>query len=282
MMVRSAAVTWKVKNVADENEYFEHLTSLVQDVVARGAELVVLPELHVLELLSLYPECPEESVPSLLSQYAERIEMRLRELAMQTGATVVGGSHFREASSGFLNTCCTALPSGVMSYQDKNLLTTYEREIWNLERGVGLRKPEPHLGVLVCYDCEFPDAALALSEADAWIICVPSWTETLHGFRRVRWSCQSRALENQVYVIQASLVGGFGRQPVPDSIGGSAIIAPSGDPFSEDEIIVETPLNVESAILADLHLDKIQHSRNAAETSNWQDRHASDWRLLRD
>ncbi len=74
-------------------------------------------------------------------------------------------------------------------------MTPFERD-WGISGGAPLRVFDTALGkiaVLICYDSEFPLLARALAEAGAEVILVPSCTERVSGFHRVRTGSMARA-----------------------------------------------------------------------------------------
>lgn len=265
--VKVAAVSWKIRNISQEQEFFDHLERLVHQ--AGEADLIVLPELPILELLSLHADAPESAIPLILEQYASRYEDELERLEREVRGRVVGGSHIRANQ----NVC---LFQGRL--QPKNILTQWEAAEWNLSPGRGLF-PVGAIGVTICYDVEFPAAGRALAEAGVFVHCVPSYTETQHGFQRVRWSCHARAIENQVFVVHAALVGSLGREPVPSTYGSSAILTPSVPPFPDSSILAETPLGEEAVAFAELDLDALLKCRDQGDVRNWHDRNKGDWRI---
>lgn len=271
-----AAVAFKLRPVRGTGEYFAHLTDLIQRAYDGESDVVVLPELHVLELLSLVPDLPEHKVAPYLAQFADESEEWLERISNSSDLTIVGGSHIRKEGEAFFNVGILCRPGQAPVRYAKNNLTRYEREMWNLTPGRGLALSDG-LGVTVCYDSEFPAAALALGEAGAWVQATPAWTETVRGFRRVRNGLLARAVETQSYMVHASLVGDFGREPVPASYGSSAVIAPSVEPFPEDPILEETPLGEEGIALALLDRALVEEARTRGEVSNWDDRARGDW-----
>ena len=276
---RVATVAWKLRRVNGDAGYFGHFHDLVSMAHDEGAQIVVFPELHVLELLPLAGDIVERNGAKYLVQYSEAVETWLQRISFSSGMTIVGGSHFRFAEDGvsIKNVCAIARPDQPLIFAEKNNLTVYEEEVWSVVPGNGLRTFEPHAGVTVCYDVEFPKSGRALADAGCLLHCVPAWTETQRGFQRVRWTCLARAIENQNFVVHSSLLGGFGREPVPFSFGSSAIIAPSVDPFPVEAILRETELNEEGVVLADLDFDLLDEARNRGEVRNWRDRDSGDF-----
>ena len=101
-------------------------------------------------------------------------------------------------------------PDGRLAFQDKMAMTRFEAERWGVAAGAGPQvfdTPWGRLGVSICYDAEFPKHVRAQVEAGAWLVLVPTCTDSLHGFNRVRFACQARALENQCFVAMAPTVG---------------------------------------------------------------------------
>lgn len=284
--MRVAAVNWRIRPVQGVQEFLQHREELVQRALDRGAQLVVLPELHVLELLSSRPDLSEREGIAWLADLEADLEWTPQ------GAVVVDGSQpvWRGEGKGrcLLNVCKVRIPSAGVLEQPKLVLTQYERKDWGMKPGDGLswfevgdHKPAVRAGVTVCYDCEFPDSGRELAEEGVQVQVVPAFTETRYGFQRVRWSCQARAVENQVFVIHASLTGSLGREPVPQATGSSAVLCPSIEPFPVSAVLAETPQDEEGIAVAELDFAMQEHARSHGDVRNWQDRYAADWRVVK-
>ena len=280
MTVRVAAINWKIRNIRSDGEFWNHAYEFIEQADDHGAQLVVLPELFSLELLTLQPKLREKDSPKYLVQYWDDIVNWLSRIAQNSGMAIVGGSHFYETQEGYKNISPIAFPDGNVYLQEKNKLTVYERSDWGIIQGHGVQPLPGRLGVSVCYDSEFPEGPRVLAENGMLIHAIPSWTETRRGFQRVRWCGLARAVENQIFVIHSSLVGDLGKEPIPESYGTSAIIAPSIAPFPMEAVLAESKLNEDDIIVAGLEFDALFASRNEGEVSNWQDREASSWTLL--
>lgn len=281
LTIRVAATSWALRRVKSDSGYFGHFHDLVNEAHSEGAELLVLPELHVLELLPLVRELKPKDAARYLVQYADAVEEWIGRISESSGMIIVGGSHFKDTEDGIKNVCAVGIPGQGVVLTEKNNLTAYEKKPWKLAPGRGLVQFPNALGVNICYDSEFPEAARALAETGTLLLCVPSWTENQRGFQRVRWSCLARAVENQIFVIHSALVGDLGREPVPSTFGSSAIISPSIEPFPTEAVLRETPLGEEKMVLANLNFDLLIKARTGGEVSNWEDRSAGDWTVRR-
>lgn len=279
--MRVGAVAFKLAHARSDGDFFGHMYDFVESAHQNGVQLLVFPEFAILELVHLFPDIEEIDVPKYLAQYAQQYEDWLVRMSQNSGIALVGGSHFTNGQLGFKNSCFSVWPDGTRGTVVKNKLTQYESQVWNLRPGNGLIKmPDAEIGNLICYDSEFPEAARVLCESGVKILNVPAFTETRHGFQRVRWCAHARAIENQVFVIHASLLGDLGREPVPATYGSSAVICPSITPFPQSGMLAETPLNEEGIAIADLDMSLLDKAREEGDVRNWFDRSAENWRLL--
>src|SRR5690606_31384025 len=129
------------------------------------------------------------------------------------------------------------------------------------------------IGILICYDVEFPELARILAKDDMQILFVPFWTDTKNGFLRVKRCAQARAIENECYV---AIAGSVGNLPQVDSLdiqyAQSAVFSPSDFAFPHDAIMSETTPNTEMTLIVDLDLSKLEFIRNEGSVRNFLDR----------
>ncbi len=274
--MRIAAVNWEIEPGTPDS-FLVHLERIVKQCVAGGANLVVLPECIDLEVLGF---APGDDMPSLAAYLADTSAPRIGamgELSATYGITLVGGSVLVREGDQIRNRC-HIFESGHLTFQDKLVMTQFELMEWGVSAGTGLAKPrDKRLGVTVCYDCEFPVSGRLLAERGCLVQFVPSYTETQHGFQRVRWSCKARAIENQNFVVHTSLVGNLGGEPVPSTFGNSAILTPSCAPFPADAVLAETEFGVEGIAFADLDFAQLEIARSTGDVRNWNDRDRGHW-----
>jgi predicted amidohydrolase len=156
-------------------------------------------------------------------------------------------------------------PGGIVGHQDKQIMTRFERETWFVEAGQGLpvfETPLGRIGVLICYDSEFPLLARRMAEAGAEVILVPSCTDTLAGFTRVRVGAMARALENQCITVHSPTVGLAEWCPaVDENVGSAAIYGPPDRGFPPTGIFTETTLNAPGWAVAEVDLAAVHEVR---------------------
>ncbi len=132
-----------------------------------------------------------------VSALLPRVDALHRDLAAKHDIWILAASAPRRRADGrFVNAARLFSPDGSSAHQDKLLMTRFEREEWGIVGGDQLNvfvTPFGRLAVLICYDSEFPLLARAAVEAGAQVLLVPSCTETMRGYWRVRLGSQARA-----------------------------------------------------------------------------------------
>jgi predicted amidohydrolase len=131
--------------------------------------------------------------------------------------------------------------------------------------GSGLAVFDTRIGkvaISICYDVEFPELARVAARSGASLLLVPSCTDERQGYLRVRYCAQARAIENQIFVVQASTVGSLPMVPaVSLNYGQATILTPSDFAFSRDGILAEGVPNQESMVIGELNMKTIVESR---------------------
>lgn len=268
-----ASIAWKLKNISHEQAFYSHFEELLIQAKEKGAELCVFPENINFELLSLYHPFKEESIGEILSPYGDAFELEAKRLAKESGMIIVAGSHFFEIEKKIYNIAITAFPDGTTTRTYKTRLTEYEKDVTGLTRGEKLSLlKEKQLGSLICYDSEFSDSVGMLTDSGVQLLTIPYYTDSEHGYYRIRYTGLSRAVEHQIYVAQAGLVGGLGFEPVVECYGQASIIAPPIGDFPSNGILDETPKNQEGIALAHVDFEKLSLLRNTAAVRNFNDR----------
>lgn len=258
------------------NDYVGKLRVWVRTARDEGAQLLVFPEYGAMELASL----AEEKYAGDLALSIEAVAARLDDVdALHNSLAREFGVHICAASSpvkrpGQLpaNRARFFGPDGAMGHQDKQIMTRFEREEWQIGPGDTLRLFDTDLGrigILICYDVEFPLLARRLVEAGAEILLAPSCTDTLQGYWRVRIGAMARALEGQCVVVQAPTIGDAKWLAAADvNIGAAAIYGPPDGPFPETGVLAEGKLGKAGWVYADVSLEDIRAVRDNGSVLN--------------
>ncbi len=131
------------------------------------------------------------------------------------------------------------------------------------------------LGILICYDNEFPMLARTLAEQGADLILAPSCTDTVAGFYRVRIGAQARALENQIAVLHSPTVGMADWSPALDENNGrAALYVPSDYGMPPSGIVAESPELCPDGsqwLVCQLDLDEVRRLRDHGQVFTRRD-----------
>jgi predicted amidohydrolase len=243
-----------------------------------GAELLVFPEYAAIEQAACFGPDVYNDLQTTLEKVAEIAGERVAfhaELAKKHGVHILVGSGPVKKSDGrFVNSAQLVTPTGLVGEQEKIIMTPFERG-WGVTGGSPLRVFETTLGkiaVLICYDSEFPLLARALAEAGTEVILVPSCTERVSGYHRVRTGTAARALENTLATVQSPTVGDAPWSPAVDfNVGAAGIFVPPEHGVSDDGTLASGTLNAAEWVTATIDLEKLHRVRTTGEMRNFAD-----------
>ncbi len=276
--VRVGIVQYQQRRLTSFEEFSRHVEYFVDVVADYRADFVLFPELFTLQLLSIENSpIPSTEAIATLTRYTEPLKELLSRLAVGYNINIVGGSHPTLDENGeILNICYVCLRDGSIHRQAKIHPTPNERHWWNIGGGSQLQTINTDcgtIGVLICYDAEFPELARHLVDQGAQVLFVPFCTDERQSYLRVRYCAQARAVENQCYVVMAGNVGNLPNVENMDiQYAQSCILTPCDFPFARDGIAADTTPNVEMVAFADLHMADLAAARQSGTVQNLKDR----------
>ena len=279
MNVKIAAAQYDISFLENWQAYQQKIERWVAQATAQDAKILVFPEYFSMELASLFGQ---EIYSSLSKQLAAMQSLHgdftvlFKNLAQKHRCIVQAGTFPVLIETGlYRNRAYLFMPDGRFDFQDKLMMTRFENEQWLIKGGKELKCFETEYGKIainICYDSEFPLLARKQVEAGCVLILVPSCTDTLAGFHRVKIGCQARALENQCYVVQASLVGDAAWSEAVDvNVGAAAIYTPVDRGFPDNGILSEGALNAVQWVIADILPNECETVREQGQVFNHRD-----------
>jgi len=281
--VRVACVQYQMRKLKSFADFARQVGYFVDVAADYDSDFVLLPELFSVQLLSqTEAKSPKEGMRKL-SEYRDKFVDLMKGLALKHGVTIIAGSHPVREGDRLLNVSFVCLPSGLVVPQPKLHITPNERKWWGINGGSTLQAidtPVGKIGVLICYDIEFPEAARYLADQGAEIIFVPFCTDNRQGYLRVRYCAQARAIENQIYIAMAGNVGNLPDVENMDvQYGQACVLTPSDFAFARDGIKAEADSNEETVLICDLDLDDLHESRGGGTVTPRLDRRADLFRI---
>jgi predicted amidohydrolase/predicted N-acetyltransferase YhbS len=287
--VRVATVQFMMRKIETIDEFEAQVEYWIDVASDYESDFVVFPELLTLELLSI-EETKLEPVQAIekVAEYTERFVDFMQRMAVSYNINIIGGSHPTRIKLGggkseIRNIAYTFLRDGSTHETQKLHPTPSERRWWNIRGGYGANVIQTDcgpVGVMICYDSEFPELARHLVNQGALMLFVPFCTDERRGYLRVRYCAQARAVENQCYVITSGVVGNLPNVENMDiHYAESAILTPSDFPFARDGVAADTAPNTETIAISDLSLDALLTARQSGAVQNLKDRRFDLYRV---
>lgn len=264
--MKVATAAYPLDVLASWAAYEDKIARWVHEAATAGAELLVFPEYAAMELATLAGETVAADLEASLFAVSERLadaDALHARLAMEYGVHILAASGPAATQTRPVNRARLITPGGGIGVQDKQIMTRFERDIWGVIGGGPLQVFDTALGrigTLICYDSEFPLLARALSECD--LLLVPSCTEALSGYWRVRIGAMARALESQCVSIMSSIVGDANwSEALGTCTGAGGVFGPPDTGFPATGVLAEGALNQPGWTYADVDLARIAHVR---------------------
>lgn len=285
MKFRTAAVQYRLSDIADFNSFRDQVAHYVRNASEYGVQFLLFPEFMTTQLLSIGDERGNpltiDRLPSFTDAYTELFASLAREYDMY----IIGGTHVVEVEGGKRrNRAFLFHPDGRIDTQDKIHLTPTEVTEWHMSKGDGVEvfdTPFGTIAMLTCYDIEFPEIVRMARAKGADVIFCPSCTDDRHGFHRVRYCCHARTIENQIYVVTTGTVGSLRKVDfMRANYGQAAILAPNDIPFPPGGIIAEGVINDDMLVVGDVDLELLEQVRKDGSVMTWRDRRTdlyTDW-----
>ncbi|MBK0398865.1 carbon-nitrogen hydrolase family protein [Limibaculum sp. M0105] len=288
-MVRIAAAAYPIDWFDGWQQYEAKLSGWVDEAARAGAELLVFPEYGAMELASLAGKPRASDLQGSIDAVSDAMpeaDALHSKLAARYGVHILGASApVRLADGRTVNRASLFTPEGNVGIQDKLIMTRFERESWYVDPGAEARVFDTslgRLGVAVCYDSEFPLIARSMVEAGVEILLVPSCTEKLAGYWRVRIGAMARALEGQCVAVHAPTVGDVDWSEAVDSnVGAAAVYGPPDRGFPATGVLSEGVLNQAGWVYAEADRDAIAEVRADGGVLNMRHWDEQDERLGR-
>jgi len=278
--MKVATAAYPIDWLASWSAYEDKVSHWVDDAASAGADMLVFPEYGAMELASLGgAEAAGDLERSIhvVSDFLPEVDALHQDLAKQNGVHILAASAPAVQDMGRpVNRSRFFAPNGEIVVQDKQIMTRFEREHWDIVPGCPLTVIESALGrigILICYDSEFPLLGRALSECD--LILMPSCTDALSGYWRVRIGAMARALEQQCVTVMSSTVGDAPWSPaVDENVGAGGVFCPPDKGFPSTGILAEGTLNQPGWTFAEIDLAQIAMVRAdgaVLNRSHWEE-----------
>jgi predicted amidohydrolase/GNAT superfamily N-acetyltransferase len=275
-VVRLGLVQWQMRLLKSLDELYEQMEYFVDAVSTYRSDFVVFPEFFNAPLMAEYNHLSEPEAIRKLAAYTEPIRQKFVQLAVDYNVNIVTGSFPSLREDGLFNVGYLCRRNGSSEEYEKLHVTPDEEKFWGMRGGTQLRTFDTDcgkIGILICYDVEFPELARLLAGEKMDMLFVPFLTDTQNGYARVRNCAQARAIENECYVAIAGSVGNLPKVHNMDiQYAQSAVFTPCDFAFPVNGVKSEATPGTEMILIVDVDLELLTDLHSHGSVRNLKDR----------
>ncbi|RBW47603.1 carbon-nitrogen hydrolase [Psychromonas sp. B3M02] len=275
-LVRLGLIQWQMRPYKDFDELMEQAEYFVDAVASYHSDFALFPEFFNAPLMAENNHISEPQAIRELAKYTETIVQKFTDLAISYNINIITGSMPEIVDDRLYNVGYLCRRDGTKERFEKLHVTPDETKVWGMEGGHQLKAFDTDcgkIGILVCYDSEFPELSRILADEGMDILFVPFLTDTQNGYSRVRACSQARAIENECYV---AIAGGVGNLPKVHNMdiqyAQSAVFTPCDFAFPANGIKAEATPNTEMILIADVDLYLLRELHQFGSVKNLKDR----------
>lgn len=281
--VRIGAVQWQMRKMNSVDDLMSQVEFFVDAVAGYNSDFCIFPEFFNGPLMAESNDQSPRAAIRHLAEYTDEIRDSIQRLAVSYNVNIITGSMPQVRDEQIYNISYLCMRDGTTKSQEKLHITPDEQAYWGLTGGSRLDIFETDVGkvgLLICYDVEFPELSRILADKGLQILFVPYWTDTKNAYLRVRRCAQARAIENECYVVITGNVGNLPRVENMDiQYSQAAVFSPADFAFPHDAIIAEATPNTEMTLISDLDLDLLKTIHFQGSVRNTLDRRLDLYRV---
>jgi len=275
-IVRLGVVQWQMRPYKDLNDLMQQAAYFVDAVSGYKCDFALFPEFFNAPLMAKFNHLSEPEAIREMAQYTEEITRKCSELAIAYNINIITGSMPEILDKNLHNVGYLCRRDGTNERYEKIHVTPDEKKVWALQGGNAVKTFDTDcgkIGILICYDIEFPELSRLLADEGMDILFVPFLTDTQNGYSRVRHCAQARAIENECYVVIAGSVGNLPNVHNMDiQYAQSMVFTPCDFHFPTNGIKAEATPNTEMILIADVDIDLLRDLHTHGSVNNLKDR----------
>lgn len=284
-IVRLGVVQWQMrsydtpKNLMQQAEYF------IDALSGYKSDFALFPEFFNAPLMAAYNHMSEADAIRELAKFTKELTQEFSKLAVSYNINVITGSMPEMVGNTLYNVGYLCRRDGSIERFEKIHVTPDEERVWALKGGSQIKTFDTDcgkIGILICYDVEFPELSRLLADQGMNILFVPFLTDTQNGYSRIRNCAQARAIENECYVVIAGSVGNLPNVHNMDiQYAQSMVLTPCDFHFPTNGIKAEATPNTEMILIADVDIDLLRELHNHGSVKNLKDRRKDLYEILK-
>lgn len=271
-VIRLGLIQWQMRPLKDPEDFYKQVEFFVDAVAGYQSDFCLFPELFNTPLLAPFNHMNERESMEKLSELTEEIKEKISEFAVSYNVNIISGSMPILEDGKLYNVSYLLHRDGKIDEYRKVHITPNERKYYGMTGGNEIKVFDTDcgkIGVIICYDVEFPELPRLLADQGMKILFVPYLTDTQNAYTRVRHCAAARAIENECYVAIAGCVGNLpGVNNMDIQFGQATVFTPSDFAFPSNAIKGEATPNTEMTLIVDVDLNLLKelHYNGAVKT----------------
>jgi predicted amidohydrolase/GNAT superfamily N-acetyltransferase len=283
--VRLGLIQWQMRPYRAPGELMQQAEFFVDAVSGYRSDFALFPEFFNAPLMAENNHLEESQAIRELARHTAGLVEDLSRLAIAYNINIITGSMPEMVDGRLYNAGYLCKRQGSVERFEKIHVTPDEARVWGLQGGGNFRAFDTDcgkIGVLICYDVEFPELGRLLADEGMDILFVPFLTDTQNSFSRVRHCAQSRAIENECYVAIAGSVGNLPKVHNMDiQYAQSMVLTPCDFPFPANGVKAEATPNTEMILVTDVDIDMLRELHQFGSVRNLKDRRRDIYEVRR-
>jgi predicted amidohydrolase/GNAT superfamily N-acetyltransferase len=284
-IIRLGLVQWEMRPFPTMDAFFEQVEFFVDVLSEYKSDFAVFPEFFNSPLLAEFNHLSEHEAMRALAGKTEQIQQKLSEYAIAYNVNIIAGSMPFVEEGHLYNVSYLCHRNGKLSTYRKIHITPNETKYYGITGGDQIQVINTDcgkIGILICYDVEFPELSRLLAMQGMKILFVPYLTDTQNAYTRVRHCAMARAIENECYVAITGCVGNLPKVSNMDiQFGQAAVFTPSDFAFPMNAIKAEATPNTEMTLIADVDLNLLKDLHHFGSVRTMQDRRTDLYEVRR-
>lgn len=275
-VVRLGLVQWQMRLYKDMDEMMQQAEFFIDAVSGYRSDFALFPEFFNAPLMAGNNHMSTPQAIRELAKHTPEMVQRFSKLAISYNINIITGSMPEVVDGQLHNVGYLCRRDGSTERFEKLHITPDEASVWGMTGGKKLEAFDTDcgkIGILICYDVEFPELSRILADEGMDILFVPFLTDTQNGFSRVRHCAQARAIENECYVAIAGSVGNLPNvQNMDIQYAQSMVFTPCDFAFPTNGVKAEATQNAEMILIADVDIDLLRELNQFGSVRNLKDR----------
>jgi predicted amidohydrolase len=273
---RIGLVQWQMRPYKSLEELMQQVEYFIDALSGYRCDFALFPEFFNAPLMAEFNHLSESDAIRNLATNTAKIVDEFSKLSISYNINIITGSMPEIVDGSLYNVGYLCKRDGSIERFEKIHVTPDEARVWGMKGGSGLKTFETDagkIGILICYDVEFPELSRLLAFEGLDILFVPFLTDTQNGYSRVRNCAQARAIENECYVAIAGSVGNLPKVHNMDiQYAQSMVFTPCDFAFPINGVKAETTPNTEMMLITDVDFDLLKELHSYGSVKTLKDR----------